>query len=85
MSFDELVQAAGQVIEAAGVLAVLVGSIIVTVQALTRLVRHEAAAGSVRPAAALHGETLHRLDQLVRDLARDPVGETPFDEAPLER
>ncbi|MEO6998335.1 MAG: DUF1622 domain-containing protein [Terracoccus sp.] len=41
MSFDELVQAAGQVIEAAGVLAVLVGSIIVTVQALTRLVRHE--------------------------------------------
>ncbi len=41
MSFDELVQVAGQVIEAAGVLVVLVGSIIVAVQALARLMRHE--------------------------------------------
>ncbi|OFE17377.1 hypothetical protein BA895_16475 [Humibacillus sp. DSM 29435] len=43
MSFDELVQAAGQVMEAAGVLAVLLGTLMVAGQALGRLARHEPA------------------------------------------
>lgn len=41
MSFDKLVEVAGQLIEGAGVLSVLIGIIVVTVLAVFRLVRRE--------------------------------------------
>ena len=40
-----------------------------------RLVRRAGKRGGVRAAEAVHGEALHGRKQLVRDLARDPVGE----------